>query len=522
MRQPLIKRSTQGLKRALSDFLPPPIGGWNARDSLDAMRSKDAVVLENWMPRQTEVELRGGWLPHQTLLPGDSVETLLTWSGASSSLLFACTDDGIFDATTSGVTRPAAAIALTSGHVSGVNFATPAGHFLIAVNGADTLKRFDGTSWVSITDTSTPAITGVATSELASVTAAHRRLWFTRKNSSSAYYLDAGAIAGALVEFPLGPVFPLGGTLVAIDTWSSDAGEGSDDYTVFVSSEGELAVYLGSDPSTADGFRKIGIFRIARPIGGFRCLAKYGGDLAYLCELGLYPVSKLLSARDFSGLALTDKIDKAFTTAVRTYGNNPAWQIVVYPQQQALLVNIPVTNGYSEQYVLSMLTGAWAHFIGWDVACMAVFNGQLFGGGRGYIQHLWAGVSDNGNAIRGRAQLAYNYFGRRGSQKHVKMLAPVVKTDGQYFRSIAVDVDFTGTATGPTTVEGGASTGSAVWDTALWDSAVWGGSLVLTQDWASVNACPGLAHSVLFELRTREAGASWLGFKITGEFGGIF
>lgn len=522
MRQALVKKANQGLRKALSDFLAAPTGGWNARDSLDAMRATDAVILENWMPRQTDLELRGGWAEHQELVAGDVVGTLMTWNGASSSKLFACTSGGIFDASTSGITRPAFAVTLTSGLVSYVNFATAGGHFLLAVNGADSLKRFDGTTWLSVTDTSTPAITGVPTADLSSIAVAHRRLWFTRKNSSSVYYLDAGAIAGALTEFPLGPVFPLGGTVVAIDTWSSDAGEGADDYTVFVSSEGELAVYVGSDPSTADGFRKIGVFRVARPIGGFRCLAKYGGDLAYLCELGLYPVSKLLSARDFAGLALTDKIDEAFTFAVKTYRNNPAWQIIVYPQQQALIVNVPITVGYNEQFVMNMLTGAWTHFIGWDSACLAVFGGELFGGGREFIQHLWSGVDDNGNLIASRAQLAYNYFGHRGRLKHVKMLSPALKTDGSYFRSVAVDVDFQLSGARDYTFQGIGGFGRAVWGTATWDQAVWGGSLVLTQDWVHTAAPIGYAHSVLFETQTNRAGARWLGFKVMGELGGIF
>lgn len=522
MREALIKRSQQGLKRALSDFLGAPTGGWNARDSLDSMKARDAVVLENWFPRQTDVELRGGWVGHQAYGGSDpQVETLMNWSGASSSKLFGCTDTGIFDATTSGVTRPADAIALTNGLVSSVNFATSGGNFLIAVNGTDTMKRWDGTAWLSITDTSTPAITGVATSELSSVAVAHRRLWFTRKFSSSAYYLDAGAIAGALVEFPLGPVFPLGGNVVAIDTWSSDAGAGADDYTVFVSSEGELAVYRGSDPSTASGFEKVGVFRVARPIGGFRCLAKYGGDLAYLCELGLYSVGKLLNTRDFAGLALTDKIDAAFTTAVQTYRDNPAWQMLVYPKQQALIVNIPITTTYSEQFVMNMLTGAWAHFIGWDVASIAVHAGELFGAGRTSVQQLWAGVNDNGSAIFGRGQLAYNYFGRKGVLKHVKMLAPAVKTDGRYFRSVAVDVDFQ-QATEPAYSLQGAGGSGSTWGTAVWDTAVWSGALTLTQDWVHPSAPSGYAHSVMFELVTASEGARWLGFKVTGEFGGIF
>ena len=31
--------------------IPAPVGGWNARDSLDAMPPTDAIKLVNWIPR---------------------------------------------------------------------------------------------------------------------------------------------------------------------------------------------------------------------------------------------------------------------------------------------------------------------------------------------------------------------------------------------------------------------------------------------------------------------------------------
>lgn len=520
MRQPMIQRSRQGLRRALSDFVGAPVGGWNARDSLDAMGKRDAVVLENWFPRQTDLELRGGWEAHQSGYSSDVAQTLMTWNGAQSSKLFACTNAGIFDASAGGA-RGSALTALTNGLVSSVNFVAAGGHYMIAVNGTDTLKRFDGTSWSSVTGTGTLPITGVSTEELSSVAAAHKRLWFTRKFSSSVYYLDVGAVGGALTEFPLGQVFPAGGVVVAIDTWSSDAGDGADDYTVFVSSEGELAVYRGSDPTTADGFSKVGVFKVAKPIGGFRCLAKYGGDLAYLCELGLYPVSKLLSARDFVGLALTDKIDEAFNTAVKTYRNNPGWQTVIFPQEQALIVNIPITSSYNEQFVMNMLTGAWTRFIGWDVTSMAIFGTQLYGAGRLVIQKLWSGVSDDGALIRGRGQMAYNYFGKRGLLKQIKLLAAVLRASGAFSRSLAIDVDyrFAQRLQGQLGTD---SAASAVWDTAVWDTAEWAGDFELYQAWASIKAPEGYAHSLFLEVLSAGAGVKWLGFNLSGEYGGNF
>ena len=40
--------------------VPPPVGGWNTRDPLDQMDAKDAILLDNWFPRENDVVMRGG------------------------------------------------------------------------------------------------------------------------------------------------------------------------------------------------------------------------------------------------------------------------------------------------------------------------------------------------------------------------------------------------------------------------------------------------------------------------------
>ena len=53
------------------------------------------------------------------------------------------------------------------------------------------------------------------------------------------------AVAGAASMFDLGQIFTEGGYLMAMATWTVDAGYGVDDLAVFITSEGEVAVYRG-------------------------------------------------------------------------------------------------------------------------------------------------------------------------------------------------------------------------------------------------------------------------------------
>lgn len=50
--------------------IPAPVGGWNARDALDAMPPTDAVKLVNWIPRAGYVQSRGGFSIHASGLGG--------------------------------------------------------------------------------------------------------------------------------------------------------------------------------------------------------------------------------------------------------------------------------------------------------------------------------------------------------------------------------------------------------------------------------------------------------------------
>ena len=51
---------------------------------------------------------------------------------------------------------------------------------------------------------------------------------------------------------PLSGAATKGGKLLFGATWSIDAGDGIDDKCVFVTDQGELLIFTGSDPSTVD------------------------------------------------------------------------------------------------------------------------------------------------------------------------------------------------------------------------------------------------------------------------------
>jgi hypothetical protein len=481
------------------------------------MPPTDAIILDNFFPSATEVALRHGIANWATGFASPP-KALLPWNGPTSSKLFAAADNGIFDVTANAAIGAAAAT-ITSGLVSWVNFSIIGGNYLVSVNGVDKLQLYNGAAWSAIDGVSVPAITGLATTTLRTVSVSCRRLWFTTTGSLSAWYLPVASIGGALLEFPLGQVFGRGGYLINITTWTIDGGDGSDDLTVFATSEGEVAVYKGTDPDFSTTFSKIGVYYIGEPLGR-NCFCKYGGDILYLSQNGLFPLSKALQTASIDrSAALTSKIDPTFTQVASLYSANNGWESIAYPQGSFLLVNIPLSSSLTHQYVMNSITKAWCRFTDWNATSFEVFDSKLFCTTNTAVAVAYSGISDFGAAITGKAQQAYNYFGLQGRQKHVTLVRPIITIDNQITLKLGIDVDFSVTPFTSSVIA--APEAGYVWDTALWDAVTWGPDTVIQRDWASVFASPGYATAFRLQLATASASLTWTATDFVFEIGGV-
>ncbi len=261
-----------------SKNIPAPVGGLNDRDSLVEMSPSDAVVLENWFPYPAQVGVRKGSTNWSTGYPS-TVETVVDYAPPSGAVtLFAAAGNSIYNATAQGVVGAAVVTGLSNARWQDVAITTPGGSFLYLFNGVDKPQLYNGTTWTAVDGASTPAITGVTTTLLVHGTLFKNRIFMVEINSLRAWYLPVNSIGGAANQLDLGSVFRKGGYLVAIYPWTIDAGDGADDHLVFISSNGECAVYSGTDPSTAATWQLVGVYTIGRPIGR-RCCRKYAGDL---------------------------------------------------------------------------------------------------------------------------------------------------------------------------------------------------------------------------------------------------
>lgn len=487
--------------------VPAPVGGWNARDALAQMKPTDAIRLTNWYPRPTYLENRGGASDWLTGL-GASGKSLMNWNGPASSKFFVGTSAGIYEATTSGAAGGVAA-ACTNGKFQWVQFAVASGtERLIAVNGADSMFQYDGTTWNVITGVSAPvAITGVTTSSIINVNIFKQRLFLIQSQRLSFWYLPVQSLGGLAVEFFLNTLCPRGGFLMAMATWTFDAGNGPDDYAVFITSEGEAVVFQGSDPGDVTAWSLVGVFFVGRPIGR-RCFTKLGGDVILLVEEGAFPLSQaLLTASIDKQKALTNRIELAFQQQARLFNTVFGWQAIVYKAQGAVIVNIPnQEDGLHYQYVMNTTTQRWTQFAGWNAECFGTFNGDLYFCTGTKVAKAWTTNADFGANIVLDAKPAFNYFGTDAS-KLLQQVRPIFMLTGPINFLVGCDVDFNDSQpSGVATYTVGAA---ALWDVGVWDVDLWSSDFILQKDWKTVPAVPGFAFALLLRVATSAVGIQW-------------
>lgn len=449
LRRPALPRPQGGGQMvAAPRSLPAPVGGWNAKDSLAAMPVKDAVRLENWIPRAAYVEMRAGssvWMQS----PPAAIETILIYNSNPSGgeERFAVADAEVYDANTEGAafTSPVYT-GVTTSRVQSLNFSNDAGGFLVCVTGQDTPFSYDGGSWAALTITGSSGPITLDPDTLADLMTYQERLYFSEKDSLRVWYLDVSAIQGAASLLDLGAVFDQGGAIVGLGTWSAGRVEGPDEYAVFLTSKGEAAIFSGADPSSEADWSLMGVFDIGTPIGGTgRGLLKTGGELNVLTRTGIVPLGQALARNraDDDRVALTAKIRNAFLQASLQYGSLFGWSGVIARDQGLAIYNVPTEAGISSvQFVQELESGAWCKFTGWDATAWAVSDEGVWYGNAAGLYRAFVGVTDAGADMTAVCVPAFSNFGQAGVTKLFTMAQPIFYVSQEIKPAVEMLTDF--------------------------------------------------------------------------------
>ena len=383
MRTPLLSRGKLKLQVSKQESTASATGGLNARDAYFGMAKNDAIEMYNVFPNSSYCEVRYGSQDYVTGFTGTG-KTLATYSTLTGT-------QELYFSSASGIYNSSATLKLarTDGKHQIVQMGDGTNNWLMLFNGVDKPAYYNGTTWTAVDGVSVPALTGVTTTGLIGGMTLKGRLYLIEKDKLKFWYLTAGAVGGALTSFDLTAQASRGGYLMACTNWTMDGGAGQDDRAVFVTSEGEVIVYQGTDPATAADWVKVGTYYFGKPLGR-RCLCKFGGDVLILTENGIVSLASAVSGViNQSKFQISDKIRNLYASYARSYGSNYGWQILIYEAENALIVNVPIAeDGEHVQLVMNTITGAWCVFgtppgfsagsQGWKAENFVVFNKQLY------------------------------------------------------------------------------------------------------------------------------------------------
>lgn len=469
----------RGARVVRTKMLPPPVGGWNARDALSMMRPEDAVGLKNWFPRQSDVITRPGYSLHcATGVTGSSVTQLIPFEYGSYSALIACAGGSIVDASTSTPSSLATGLGNSDWSYDYI------GGYVLMANGADVVKSYNG---VAIAN---PAFTGVTLTTLNHVSVFKSRAYFVEANSQSMWYGGIGAVSGALTEFDFSTVASVRGNLIITTHLKGDGGDGGqDDLFMAIFAGGDVLAYTGSDPGDATNWSLVGHYHIGRPLSRLGH-ARLDDDAYVVTSRGYERLGELTKFGNTlpERLLISSKIQQAVLGDIAAVGANADWRVSLHPAGQMLIVTSPLQGTARRYHVRNINTNAWCEFGDFLAYSWTTFAGDCYFGGAGGKVYAFdnGSITDNGAAIRCDAEQAWTSLGAPGLTKHVQLIKPFVFSGADPALSVNVGSDYA-----PVTLAAftsGDASQQSVWNTGVWNVATWGYGQQTFANWYSRNA----------------------------------
>jgi len=522
----------QGQRPQQKPFVAPT-KGWISAANLAAAPAGSAQVCENFLPTSTGLRMRRGSKTHGTAATDLPLESAMAYVGGITRKVFAGADGNIVELTTPGshsTPPPPDVTGQATSYYSYVNFATPGGYFMPCANGTDEIQLYVASSWSALVSGSSPGqLNGVASDSISHLNVYRNRLWLTEGGTMNAWYLPTDSIAGTASQVSLSGVFQRGGSLLFTATWSLDTGAGLDDKIAFVSTEGEVAIYQG-DPSDTSGWGIVGLYFAAPPMGKNASI-KVGGDLLILTQIGIIPLSAIIS-KDPGALALaavSRNIQPDWVKEARERRNLP-WEMIKWPSQNIAIVSCPVTAEETVTppicFAVNLETGAWSKIKGWNTRCLVLHDDRgYFGTNDGRLVEMEITGTDDG------ALIYYLYVGQNehlagvGQYTTVLQARAIFRTTAEFNPQITVTTNYEiDLPPYPSAAVVSGSPGE--WDAGLWDVAKWDTGLIaytVQTYWVSVGKS-GFAHAPVLQIVSGSEAApsaELVMFEVTHRPGGL-
>jgi hypothetical protein len=471
--------------------IPAPMGGVNAVGNLMELPPTDCIYSVNFIPSMYGLEVRKGYADRGGTFGVGSTEvrTLIPYEGSTPSddKLFACTEEGIYDATTGTYALDDAWASPTNaaGYSSYVSFTNIAGKFLLVCDEENGYHLYNEStdSWSTVVaGAGAGEIDGADPADFVYVMVWKNRVWFVERDTGTAWFLPPGQITGTVTRFDFGNKFMAGGYLSSLHNYTLDAGVGPDDLLVALSSSGDLVAYSGTDPANIATFNIVGVWNIGPlPLG--RCnTTEVGGDLYVLSALGIVSLTQTLKGTEPGAIPtyITGKITPVIRAAITNTIGTRGWGLLSVTSEGVLIVTSPAVGLSPDsvvQYVMNLTTRAWGPWSGLPMVSAASWKGRLYFGDDTPLVYAYAGGRDEGSLTDSSIGnpipwfLLTSYVGQ-GMNIRVQFIRPQFLAAANPLYEVEARYDFNINDTVADVLGTLAPSGSAGWE-AAWSAALW-------------------------------------------------
>lgn len=394
---------------------PFPIKGLDTSSPITMVKDGYALVLDDFVCRSSGVETRSGY----TVITSDHgpITALLGYPGS----IISATATKVF------VGQSEVLSGMTSGDWQSAPVTNDGGRHLVMANGHDSVHRYDGLTF-HVAD-----ITGINTQKLGCVALHQRRVFFGSTESLDVYYLETDAVEGPVKRLPLEALCTNPGYVQAIASLSPTGGKGADSQLVIITSAGEMIIYTGTDPDSAEAWKLGGVWTMPLALGK-NCFSKFGSRLMLLTTKGVLPVPDALATPD------SEKDNKAATAIVHPtfdamHQDQSVYQILDSESAELSLIALG-----AKQLVMSN-SGGWSRFTGLPATCWLEHEKNLYFGTADGKVCKYGGDTDDGAPIRSFLVDSFSRY-KSATRKHLKRIRPLYRAAHPYAPRIEVLVDY--------------------------------------------------------------------------------
>jgi hypothetical protein len=485
--------------------VPAPVQGIDARLGVAQTSEGFCAYTINMLPYEYGMQVRKGFSEHAINLTGDGgnrVGCIIPFGGTTEAVgdvdhrLFATTNEGIWDVTES-TDAPVLKLEFAdksdpAGYGDYVHYTTRnGGNLLFFADRVNGLYEYDA-------DTDTwgrPGnIQGVDPAQVRHLLIHKERLWLVEADSTNAWYLPLGAPSGQATDFEFGSKFKHGGSIAALFSWTVDGGAGVDDMFIAVSREGDVLVYQGDDPDTADTWSLRGVYFIGEVPSGTDFGGDHGGSLYLLSAYGVTSLNELLKGVGSPAspeATIAARITSVLRMQMEKTINQDGWAVRSIPSEGGLLISLPpnasiLTANRTTQYYYNTAIQGWGVWRDVPMTCFDSWRSRVyFGtadgrvckmeGARDEVKFYTPEQGTNGKGIEFSMLSSYSDLSMPAAHKRVHHIrADFITDDAPPSVRLKAFYDFDLSEIRPPLQTEGTDYGA--WDLSLWDAGIWGTS----------------------------------------------